>query len=383
MTVPALFTPFSSRGVTFRNRIVVSPMCQYAAIDGRVGRWHLSHHARLALGGVGGAVVEATAVTPDGRITHGCTGLYDDGQIAGMAEIVRLYREQGIAVGVQIGHAGRKASSARPWEGAAPLTAGSADPAWRTVAPSALPARSGWPSPRALSEPEIVAVADAFEAATARAGKAGFDFVEIHGAHGYLVHSFFSPISNHRQDGYGGSLDHRMRMPLLIAERVRRAWPADRPVFYRASVVDEVEGGVTLDDTIALAKALKDAGIDAIDCSSGGASAAVGLGTARPAPGFQVGYAEAVRREAKLATMAVGLITEPAQANGIIADGKADLVALGRELLADSNWAYRAACELGLEAPHSVMPAAYAFYLERRAALLARPATVPAADQRG
>ena len=369
---PHLFTPFSLRAATFKNRIVVSPMCQYSAVNGATQDWHQQHHSRLALGGAGAAFVEATAVTAEGRITPGCTGLYSDVHIPGLRRIVDLYHAQGALAGIQIGHAGRKASSARPWDGGLPLPAQGPEPAWRTVAPSSLAGRPGWPAPHALAEPEIVELLEAFRRATERAMAAGFDMIEIHGAHGYLVHSFFSPLANLRQDTFGGSLENRMRFPLLVAQAVRSAMPEGKPLFYRASAVDEVEGGVTIEDTIALARALREAGVDVIDCSSGGILGAATLAVTRPSPGYQVPLAAAVRQGASIATMAVGLITEPTQAEAILAEGKADLIALGRELLADSNWAYRAAVELAHDAPYSVMPPAFGFYLERRRAIIGR-----------
>ena len=244
------------------------------------------------------------------------------------------------------------------------------DPAWQTVGPSTLPERGGYPAPHMLTKAEIEAIVEAFRAATLRARRAGFDIVEIHGAHGYLLHSFFSPIPNRREDEFGGSLERRMRVPLMVAEAVRAAWPAELPLFYRVSSVDGVEGGVTIEDTVALAKALKERGIDVIDCSSGGVSGPATLATRKISQGYQVPYAAAVREGAGIATMAVGAIIAPALAESILAAGKADLIALGRELMADPNWPYRAAHKLGLEQPWRMLPEKYAFYLERRAAVL-------------
>ena len=367
---PRLFTRLRLRGLELCNRIVVSPMCQYQAVEGVVQDWHHQHHARFALGGVGTAFVEATAVTRDGRITHGCTGLWQDGQIPGLARIAELYRSHGVTPGIQLGHSGRRGSAARPWEGAAPLAMGGPDPAWRTVGPSAVAERDGHPLPRELDLNEIDDIVTAFRAAVRRARAAGFDIIEIHGAHGYLIHSFFSPLANRREDAFGGTRAKRMRLPLSIAEAVRGEWPMELPVFYRASCVDGVEGGITIDDTVALAIELKARGIDLIDCSSGGMSGPATLSTRKIAQGYQVPYAEAVRRGAGLPTMAVGAIIDPALAEAILAEGRADLVALGRELLADPNWAYRAAQELGLNRPWQVLPDKYGFYLERRAAVL-------------
>jgi 2,4-dienoyl-CoA reductase-like NADH-dependent reductase (Old Yellow Enzyme family) len=368
MTQPMLFTPISLRGVTFKNRIMVAPMCQYQAVEGRPQEWHFAHHSRFALGGVGSTVVEATGVTRDGRISPGCTGIWEDGQIPGFRRITDLYRSQGVVSGIQLGHAGRKASTARPWDGAGPLPA-AGDPAWVAVGPSALPAREGWPPPRALETDEIPEIVEAFRTAAVRSLEAGFDFVEIHGAHGYLLHSFFSPLSNERTDEFGGDLEGRMRLPVMVAEAIRTVWPDDRPVLYRASVIDGVDGGITVEDTIALARALKTAGVDAIDCSSGGLLGSVSITNKLPPQGFQVPLAEAVRQGADMPTIAVGMITEASYAEEVVRNGQADFVAIAREFIADPVWSYRAAQELGREDPHGVLPFSYAFYLRRRAEL--------------
>ncbi len=372
MSAPHLFTPLVLRGLTLRNRVVVSPMCQYQAIDGLIQDWHLAHHARFALGGVGTAFLEATAVTSEGRITPGCTGLWDDAQIPGLKRISDLYRAHGAAPAIQLGHAGRRASCARPWDGAQPLAAGGVEPPWQTIGPSALTEREGGPVPRAMTVTDIEVLLGRFRAAFRRALAAGFEILEIHGAHGYLIHSFFSPISNRRTDAFGGPIENRMRLPLLVAEVARSVWPKDRPVFYRASVVDGVEGGVTIEDTVMLAKALKDKGIDVVDCSAGGMSGPATLSTKKIAPGFQVPLSQAVRLGAGIATMAVGAILEGPQAERILTEGKADLVAIGRELMVDPNWCLSAAVALGVENPFSVLPMPYSFYLERRAKVLER-----------
>jgi 2,4-dienoyl-CoA reductase-like NADH-dependent reductase (Old Yellow Enzyme family) len=362
---PVLFEPFQCRGVTFRNRVILSPMCQYVAEDGHATRWHRAHHGRFALGGVGGAIVEATAVTRSGRITPGCLGIWSDDHIEGLAEITALYRDQGVPVGIQLAHAGRKASAAVPWDGAQPLPA--EDPrAWTSTAPSPLPFGPSWQVPDELDEGGIATVIDAFAAAARRASDAGFSFVEIHGAHGYLINSFISPLSNRRTDAWGGDRTRRFRLPLAIAQRLRRELPPEMPIFYRTSAVDGAPGGVTMDDTVALAQQLRTAGADLIDCSTGGVIGSSGVADRPPSPGYLVPYASRIRHEAAIATMAVGLIMTPTQANAIVADGHADLVALGRELLADSNFVHRAAIELGLDEPHRVLPRNYFFYLERR-----------------
>ncbi len=374
MPTPLLFTPLRLRGCAFRNRIVVSPMCQYQAVDGHVQDWHFIHHGRLVLGGPGAIFVEATAVTRRGRITHGCTGIYEDAHIAGLKRIADLLRHHGALAGIQIAHAGRRASNTRPWDGARPLAAGDTEEPWATVGPSALPEKEGYPLPHALAEAEIDDIVASFAAAARRAEAAGFDIIEVHGAHGYLLHSFFSPIANCRTDRFGGSLENRMRLALMVTDAVRQLWPADKPLFYRLSAVDGVEGGVAIDDAIALAKALKAVGVDAIDCSSGGIAGSVTLSSRRLKPGFQVPYAAAIKRAATIPTVAVGAILDGPQAERILEDGSADLIAIGREFLADPNWPFHAATALGVENPYSVLPKQYAFYLERRAAVLDRTA---------
>jgi 2,4-dienoyl-CoA reductase-like NADH-dependent reductase (Old Yellow Enzyme family) len=371
LSEPRLFSSFALRGLTLRNRAVLSPMCQYQAVEGRMQDWHFAHHARFASGGWAAAFVEATGVTRDGRITHGCTGIWDDGQIAGLKRVADLYRSCGTAPGIQIGHSGRRGSALRPWDGASPIKDKTGpEPAWQTVAPSAIPEREGYPSPRELAVGEIEDLVDAFARAARRALAAGFDIAEIHGAHGYLIHSFFSPVSNRRTDAFGGSREKRMRFPLLVADAVRKVWPADKPVFYRASVVDNVDGGLTVEDTVALARALRDRGIDLLDCSAGGMSGPATLSTNKIRPGYQVPLAAAVRRDAAMPTMAVGAILEPRQAEDILRAGDADLIAIGRQAMAEPHWPYRAALELGIANPHALLHKQYAFYLERRAAVL-------------
>lgn len=371
MSDPLLFTPLAIRGLTLKNRLVLSPMCQYMAVGGVTQAWHLQHHARFASGGLALAIVEATGVVPEGRITHGCTGLWNDAQIPGMKAIVDLYHSYGTACGIQIGHAGRRASCERPWDGARPVTRGDGpEAAWQTVAPSPVAEREGSPVPHELTVLEIEQLIDRFAEAAARAKAAGFDVLEIHGAHGYLIHSFVSPITNRRNDAFGGTAEKRRRLPLLIAEVLRKVWPEDRPLFFRASCVDGLEDGSTLQDTVALASELKQRGVDVIDCSSGGMAGSGSLSTARITPGFQVPYASAVKRGADMATMAVGAIIDPQQAEDILAEGHADLIALGRQLIAEPHWLYRAAMDLKHPEAHSVLTRNYGFYLGRRAAAL-------------
>jgi 2,4-dienoyl-CoA reductase-like NADH-dependent reductase (Old Yellow Enzyme family) len=363
--VPALFQPFRLRGVSFRNRVMLSPMCQYSAEEGHATRWHRAHHSRFSLGGIGGALVEATAVTRSGRITPGCLGIWSDAHVEGLRELADLYHDQGIPVGIQLAHAGRKASAAVPWEGAQPLP--SEDPrSWSSVAPSPIPFGPTWQVPSALREEEIAALIEEFAAAGRRAVAAGFDFVEIHGAHGYLINSFFSPLSNRRENRWGGDADGRSRLALEIARSLRAQLPVDMPLLFRTSSVDGVPGGVTIADNVALAVALKTAGVDLIDCSSGGVTTGSGLADRRPSPGYLVPYARQIKCEAHIATMAVGLIMTPELANEIVERGDADMVAIGRELLADSNFVHRAAMVLSLDQAHRVLPPNYAFYLERR-----------------
>jgi len=273
MNTTALFTPLTLRGLTLPNRLVVAPMCQYSVTDGFVGDYHLAHLGRFALGGFGLVVVEATGVTAEGRISHGDVGLWSDDHIPGLARVVDFLHAEGTAAGIQLAHAGAKASSLRPWDGTGPVTAETARPGeapWPTVSASAVPVGPGWPTPHALTVAELGEVRDAFVAATRRALTAGFDVVELHAAHGYLLHQFLSPLSNRREDAYGGSLDARMRFPLEVVDAVRAEWPADKPLFVRVSSVDGSRDGMTVEDTVAFAKELKSRGVDAVHTSGGG-----------------------------------------------------------------------------------------------------------------
>lgn len=367
LKVPNLFTPFVLRGVSFANRIMVSPMCQYIAGDGHTARWHHAHHGRFSLSGVGGAMVESTGVTREGRITPGCLGIYLESHVAGLREITDIYHDQGIPVGIQLSHAGRKASAAVPLKGAAPLIDSYPDEAWESVAPSPIAMTDGWPVPREMSEAEIEQTIEAFGIAAERAVRSGFDFVEIHGAHGYLINSFFSPLSNRRNDKWGGEkLQNRMLFALRIAETIRTVLPDTMPLIFRNSSVDGFDGGITIEDSIVLARELKARGVDLIDCSSGGISGASGRAGTRPAPGYLVPYAREIRHNADIPTMAVGLIVAPEQAEQIIVNGDADLVAMGRQLLDDPGFPYHAAKALGHPNPESVLPESYAFFLSRR-----------------
>jgi 2,4-dienoyl-CoA reductase-like NADH-dependent reductase (Old Yellow Enzyme family) len=330
----------SLRSTTFRNRVFVSPMCQYSSRDGFPSDWHLVHLGSRAVGGAGCVIQEATAVVAEGRISPGDAGIWSDDHARAYAPIAAFVKEHGAVPGIQLAHAGRKASTDLPWRGGKPL------PDWPVVAPSAIAYDDGWPVPRALTPEEIGGLVQAFLAAARRALAAGFEVVEIHMAHGYLLHEFLSPLSNRREDAWGGSLENRMRLPLAVARAVRDAWPGDKPVFARVSASDWAEGGWDLAQTVELAKRLKAIGIDLVDCSSGGLvpHQKIALG-----PGYQVPFAEGVRREAGIATGAVGMITEPEQAESIVADGKADVVLLAREMLRDPYWPLHAARTLGAE----------------------------------
>jgi 2,4-dienoyl-CoA reductase-like NADH-dependent reductase (Old Yellow Enzyme family) len=343
---PALLTPLTLRGVTLPNRLAVAPMCQYSVTDGLVGDYHLVHLGRFALGGFGLVVVEATGVTPEGRISPGDVGLWDDAQVPGLARVAAFLREHGSVPAIQLAHAGGKASTHRPWDGGGPVTPENARPGeapWRTVSPSGVPMGEGWPEPHALTVPELGEVRDAFVAAARRALAAGFEVVEVHAAHGYLLNEFLSPLTNRREDGYGGSPEARMRFPLEVVEAVRAAWPEDRPLFVRVSAVDASREGTTLADTVAFARELRARGVDAVDVSGGG----IGGGWDHPIGyGYQVPHAETIREQAGIPTMAVGLLLDPQQAEAVVAGGSADLVAVAREAQDDPNFALHATREL-------------------------------------
>lgn len=333
-----LLSPLSLRGVTLRHRIAVSPMCQYCAVDGFADDWHLVHLGSRAVGGASLVMVEASAVTRDGRITPGDLGIWDDGHLEPLARIARFLHREGAVAGIQLAHAGRKASCEVPFKGGARLKTPQ-EGGWEVVAPSAIPFHEDDPPPRPLDEAGIEALVAAFAAAAHRALAAGFRVLEIHAAHGYLLHSFLSPLSNRRTDRYGGSLENRMRLTLRVAETLRGLMPDELPLFVRISATDWAEGGWDLEQSIALARALRERGVDLIDCSSG---ALVPHAKIPVGKNYQVPFAEAIRREVGIATAAVGLITEPEQANEIITSGSADLVFLAREMLRQPYWALHA-----------------------------------------
>lgn len=344
-----LFTAFRLRNVEFKNRIFVSPMCQYSSDDGMPNDWHLVHLGSRAVGGAALVMVEATAVAPEGRITLKDSGIWSDEHAKGFERISRYIRDQECVAAIQLAHAGRKASTDVPWRGDLPLE--NAAGGWEPLAPSALAFSEASPVPRAMSIEEIDRVVLQFEEAARRALSAGFEVVEIHMAHGYLLHEFLSPLSNRRIDDYGGELENRMRLPLRVAKAVRDAWPSSLPVFVRISCTDWVDGGWDLRQSIELCKRLKGMGIDLIDCSS---AALVPHARIPIGPGFQTPFAEAIRREVSIATGAVGLITSPVQAEQVIGLGQADVVLLAREMLRNPYWPLHAARALHVEVPWPV-----------------------------
>jgi 2,4-dienoyl-CoA reductase-like NADH-dependent reductase (Old Yellow Enzyme family) len=336
-----LFSPLTIGSVTLRNRIGMSPMCMYSAQDGLVSDWHLPHYVARAVGGVGLVILEATAVQAIGRISPGDLGIWHDGQISGLAAVAAGINAAGAVAGIQLAHAGRKAGTAAPWQGGAPLS--DADGGWTPVGAVSTAFAAGYREAQMLDEAGLAAIVRDFAAAAERALHAGFRWIELHAAHGYLLHSFLSPLSNTRSDGYGGDLRGRARLLLEVTAAVRAVWPADLPLTVRVSASDWHPQGLTIDETVAVARMLRERGVDLIDCSSGGAIGGVAI----PATaGYQVPFAAAVRREAGIASAAVGLITSAAQADAIVRSGEADVVLLGRELLRDPYWARRAAAEL-------------------------------------
>jgi 2,4-dienoyl-CoA reductase-like NADH-dependent reductase (Old Yellow Enzyme family) len=345
-----LFASFTLRDVAFKNRIVVSPMCEYSSDDGFATDWHLVHLGSRAVGGAGLVLTEAAAVTAAGRISPQDLGIYHDAHIDALAKITRFIDLQGAVAGIQLAHAGRKAATPRPWENAAPTVAPEHG-GWEPVAPSAIPFAPGYRTPRALTLAEIAETVAAFAAAARRAHDAGFRVAEIHGAHGYLIHEFLSPLSNTRTDAYGGAFENRTRLAREVSRAVRAVWPEGLPLFFRISASDWAEGGWTLDESVELAKLLKADGVDLIDASSGGAIADAKIAVG---PGYQVPFAERIRRDAAIPTGAVGMITTAEQAEAILGEGKADLIFIARELLRDPYWPLHAARALGVDLPWPV-----------------------------
>jgi 2,4-dienoyl-CoA reductase-like NADH-dependent reductase (Old Yellow Enzyme family) len=366
---PLLFTPLTLRGLTLKNRVVVSPMCQYSANDGMANDWHFAHLAKFATGGAGTVFIEATAIESNGRITHGDVGIWSQAHVLPLQRITAFLKAHGAAPAIQLAHAGRKASMQRPWHGNGPLDdtdRARGEDVWPIVAPSALPLDTGWLVPHELTLGEIAQLKEHWRAATLRAREAGFDVVEVHGAHGYLLHEFLSPLSNKRTDSYGGERSGRMRLALEVAEIVRENWPSDLPVFYRVSSIDGLEGGWSIEDTVALAKELKARGIDVMDCSSGGLAGSATAARVKRTLGFQVPFSERVRKEAAMQTMAVGLILEPEQAEAVLQAGQADLIAIGRQVLFNPSWPLHAEISLGADNDFASWPVQYGWWLDKR-----------------
>ena len=377
-----LFKPLQLRGVTLPNRIVVSPLCMYSAIDGMAQPWHFAHLSTFARGKAGIVFTEATAVEARGRITPQCLGIWTDEQAEALRPITKFIKSMGSVPGIQLAHAGRKASVRRPFteKPGSPLNqedAARGEPAWQTVAPSGEPVGPGFPAPAALDQAGLDEIKNAFVQAAGRSLKAGFRVIELHMAHGYLLHSFLSPLSNHRNDSYGGDLEGRMRFPLEVVKAVRAVIPEDMPLFSRISAIDGLEHGWSMDDSVVFCQAMYDCGVDVVDCSSGGISGAprfriddegkpLTRSSARQ-PGFQVPYAERARRETDIKSMAVGVIIDPHQAEEILQSGGADLVALGREIMHDPFWPLHAAEALGADPDFKMWPEQYAWAVDRRA----------------
>ena len=369
MTETKLFSPITLRGVTFRNRTMLAPMCQYSAEDGIANEWHFTHLSKFATGGFGGVMTEAAAVQARGRITHGDIGLWSDAHAEALKPIANFVRANGAAFGVQLAHAGRKASMQRPWFGNGPVNdedRARGDVAWEVIGASPVPLDDGWLTPRQMTAEDIAELTADFVSAARRADAIGCDFVEVHGAHGYLIQSFLSPLSNKRNDEWGGDLAGRMKLAVDVARAVREAWPENKPLFFRISSVDGVDGGWELDDSVALAQALKAVGVDVIDCSSLGNTS--GGATANPmarGAGFQTPFSARIRDEVGIATQAVGMILDGAMAEEVLADGRADMIAIGREALFNPYWPRQAARELG-DASFDDWPEQYGWWLARR-----------------
>jgi 2,4-dienoyl-CoA reductase-like NADH-dependent reductase (Old Yellow Enzyme family) len=366
---PLLFTPIKIRGLVTRNRIIASPMCQYLSVDGAPNDWQLMHLGRLAIGGCGIVFGEETAVEPDGRKTHNCAGLYKQSHVASYRKITDMIRSNGALPAIQLGHSGRKGSchdAMRDWCALNNSDAENNLPPWQVMTPTAAisPPR---PIPhKEMDQDDINRVVDDFRTATKRSIDAGYDIVEIHGAHGYLIHQFLSATSNQRKDNYGGSLANRMRFAVEVAAAVREVWPKERPVFFRLSAVDGKGGSWTLADSISLAATLREVGIDMIDVSSGGITGSSNMPMVPRIPAYQARFASRIRHQANIGTIAVGGITTPQQAEDILRSGKADMIAMARELLWNADWPAHAAQSLGLEDPFSYLPTGYAHRLRQR-----------------
>ena len=371
MTKPLLFTPITIRDTTFRNRVVIAPMATYSAVDGIAQDFHFAHWGRLVLGGAGCVFIEATAVTDQGRITNGDLGLWSAAHVPALRRIADFMKAQNVVPAIQLAHAGRKGAMQRPWFGNGALTAedfARGEKKWEIVAPTTEPMAEGYIVPRQLSVSDLAVLKGQWVDAAKRALEAGFDVLEIHNAHGYLMHQFLSPLSNKRDDAYGGGFAGRTRFPLEVAEALRAVWPKDKPVFVRVSAVDGLDGGWTMDDTVAYAKELKARGIDVIDCSSGGLFGSATAARIKRTWGFQVPYAERVRHEAGIQSMAVGLIVDPFFAEAILQKGQADLIAIAREALVNPCWPQMAEIALGRKAADAMddWPVQYGWWLKHR-----------------
>jgi 2,4-dienoyl-CoA reductase-like NADH-dependent reductase (Old Yellow Enzyme family) len=369
MVQPLLFTPIKLAGLTARNRIVVSPMCQYSSEEGGPNDWHLVHLGKFALGGAGIVFCEETAVEVRARKTYGCAGIYSDRHVPMYRRITEFISRHKSLPAMQIGHSGRKASCGAPWTNFKPLTeedARAGHAPWRGISPSAVPHRDDAQVPHELSVAEIREVIGAWREAAQRTLDAGFEMIEIHGAHGYLIHQFLSPLANQRSDDYGGGLQGRMRFALELTEAVRAVWPKDKPLWFRVSAVDGDGGVWSLDDTVTLVRELKARGVDVVSCSSGGINGPLNYAIVPRQPGFQVPYAERIRRDTGILTCAVGLITEPEHAEDILQRGQADLIAMAREFMYNPNWPVHAARQLGVTDYLDLLPDEYAWWLKRR-----------------
>ena len=372
-SAPLLFSPIALRGITLKNRVVISPMCQYSARDGLADDWHFVHLGKMATGGAGLIFTEAAAVEPEGRITHGDLGIWSDAQIAPLKRITDFIKANGSVPAIQLAHAGRKASMQRPWNGNGPINDSDrarGEGTWKTVAPSAIAMDTGWLVPHELSVDDIRSVQGHWRDAALRSLAAGFDVIEMHSAHGYLGHSFLSPLSNKRTDQYGGDLKGRMRYTLELAAVLRAAWPQDKPLFVRISSVDGIEGGWTIEDSVTLAKELAARGVDVVDCSSGGLLGSATAARIKRSPGFQVPFADRIRKETRMKTMAVGLILDGQQAEQILRDDQADLIAIGRQSLYNPNWALHAQVALGAQGEYEAWPKQYGWWLDKRQHIL-------------
>lgn len=371
MTRPLLFSPLTLRDTVFANRATVAPMCQYSAQNGIANDWHMVHLGGLANGGFGAVMTEATAVLPEGRITHGDLGLWSDAHSAALRPIIDFIRKAGALAGIQLAHAGRKASMQRPWRGNGPLTQADldlSDTPWPIQGASALPVDDGWLMPREMDHADIARLTDAFVAAARRADALGCDFIELHAAHGYLLQSFLSPASNLRTDRYGGDLAGRMRIVLEIAEALRSVWPEGKPLFVRISSVDGFPGGWALEDSVTLAATLKTLGVDVVDCSSGGNQGRTKVSAGRTFPaGYQLPYAAELRTRTGIATQAVGMMLDGPQAEAALQAGQADLIAIGRQALFDPFWPRHQAYAMGVN-DFDDWPEQYGWWLARREA---------------